>query len=244
MTCLAGLEFAGERAQSKPPSTADKFHSPCNRSVRNSFCKSQTSATRTLTAAKKNYLHSSRNGHGLGMASLKNFADKYKAYTVFSQVTGLSKLPCITQTPRVLELGGFILAAANWNAHAVTDTENFARHMNVKAREDVREHFGDLNFIKRRHEAGRRRCLYIRTKNFSVSAKSVYHAALSMSYNGENFWGVIQMTLQDWQILRSGRRADFAIKITAIFLFVIAINRPLDFPYDIESNRGNCTDTT
>ncbi len=39
------------------------------------------------------------------------------------------------------------------------------------------------------------------------------------------------MTLQDWQILRNGKRADFAIiiAISAIFLFVIAINVRLIF---------------
>lgn len=39
------------------------------------------------------------------------------------------------------------------------------------------------------------------------------------------------MTLQDWQILRSGRRADFAIiiAITVIFLFIIGINVRLIF---------------
>ncbi|MBO4780003.1 MAG: sensor histidine kinase, partial [Selenomonadaceae bacterium] len=41
---------------------------------------------------EKNYPHTSREGHGFGMASLKIFAEKYNAYTNFSQENGLFKV--------------------------------------------------------------------------------------------------------------------------------------------------------
>lgn len=41
---------------------------------------------------EKNYPRTFREGHGLGMASVKNFADKYKAYTDFSQESGVFKV--------------------------------------------------------------------------------------------------------------------------------------------------------
>lgn len=41
---------------------------------------------------EKNYPRTSLEGHGLGMASVKNFADKYKAYIDFSQESGVFKV--------------------------------------------------------------------------------------------------------------------------------------------------------
>ena len=41
---------------------------------------------------EKNYPRTSREGHGLGMASVKIFADKYDAYTDFSQEDGIFKV--------------------------------------------------------------------------------------------------------------------------------------------------------
>lgn len=41
---------------------------------------------------EKNMPYTSREGHGLGMASIKIFADKYNAYTDFSQVDGVFKV--------------------------------------------------------------------------------------------------------------------------------------------------------
>lgn len=46
----------------------------------------------TITFDEKNYPHPSGEGHGLGIASVKNFSDKYGAYTNFSQENGVFKV--------------------------------------------------------------------------------------------------------------------------------------------------------
>ena len=45
-----------------------------------------------ITFDEKNIPYTSREGHGMGMASVKIFADKYKAYTDFSQEGGIFKV--------------------------------------------------------------------------------------------------------------------------------------------------------
>ncbi|MBE8953639.1 MAG: GHKL domain-containing protein [Quinella sp. 1Q7] len=41
---------------------------------------------------EKNYPRTFREVHGFGMASVKNFADKYKVYVDFSQESGVFKV--------------------------------------------------------------------------------------------------------------------------------------------------------
>ena len=45
----------------------------------------------TIALDEKNMPHTSREGHGLGMVSVKIFADKYDAYTDFQQLNGVFK---------------------------------------------------------------------------------------------------------------------------------------------------------
>lgn len=45
-----------------------------------------------ITFDEKNYPQAAREGHGFGMASVKNFSDKYNAYTDFSQENGIFKV--------------------------------------------------------------------------------------------------------------------------------------------------------
>ena len=48
---------------------------------------------------EKNMPHTSREGHGLGMVSVKNFVDRYGAYIDFSKERGIFKVTLYWRNP-------------------------------------------------------------------------------------------------------------------------------------------------